>query len=155
MASIFDSASELLGKGAQAAADALEKGKDVAGDLASKGKEVADGFPGNVSGLVDKTKLKAKLYDNGLEVDRLMRELGHAVYEQLKDDPAHTEPNQELFEKISAALERKQELEDQIAEAEAAAAAGKPIDVEPVPPEELADASDDADDDDDDDEDEK
>lgn len=123
MANIFDAASKIFDKSVDVASDMFEKGKDAASDLA-----------GSAGDLANKGVIKAKLYDQGLEYDKLMRLLGMAVYDQVKDDPAFADEHKDLFAKIAASLERKQMLEDELAEIDARAAAAKPIDVEPVAP---------------------
>lgn len=121
MANIIDTASKIIDKGMDVASDVFEKGKDVASDLADSAGDLAS-----------KGVIKAKLYDQGLEYDKLMRLLGTAIYDQVKDDPTFVDAHKDLFAKISASLERKQMLEDELAEIDAAAAASKPIDVEPL-----------------------
>lgn len=121
MANIIDTASKIIDKGMDVASDVFEKSKDVASDLADSAGDLAS-----------KGVIKAKLYDQGLEYDKLMRLLGTAIYDQVKDDPAFVDEHKDLFNRISANLERKQMLEDELAEIDAAAAASKPIDVEPL-----------------------
>ena len=132
MARIFDSASELIDRGIKATGGFISQAGEAAGDLIAKGKDAAGDIAGSAGELVDKGKVKAKLFDNGLEHDRLMRELGTAVYDQVKNDPACFEANKTLFERIALNIEQRQELEGELYDIEAAADAAKPIDVEPV-----------------------
>ena len=123
MASIFDRASEMFDKSMDAASDLFDKSKEAANDFASQAGDLAT-----------RGKIKAKLVDQGLEYDRLMRKLGSALYEQLKDDPKYAETNQALFAEIARCVQRKQDLEDELYAAEAAADAARPVDVTPVKP---------------------
>ncbi len=132
MASIMDTASKIIDKSKDVASDMFEKSKDVASDVFEKSKDVASDLAGSAGDLASKGVIKAKLYDQGLEYDKLMRLLGVAIYDQVKDDPAFVDEHKDLFNRISASLERKQMLEDELVEIDAAAAASKPIDVEPL-----------------------
>ncbi len=121
MAGIFDKASEVFDKSAAFASDIFDKSKDAANDIAGQAGDIAT-----------RGKIKAKLVDQGLEYDRLMRRLGTALYDQLKDDPNYADTNQSLFAEIAACVERKQQLEDELAAAEAAYDTSRPVDVTPI-----------------------
>ena len=123
MAGIFDTASKFIDMGRDVAVNALEKGKDA-----------ANGLAGSATELAAKGKIKAQLYDQGLEYDRLMRKLGTALYDQLKDDPTYADTNRSLFAEIDACVQRRQRLQDELAQVEANAAAARPVDVTPIQP---------------------
>lgn len=123
MAGLFDRASEAFGKSMDAAGDIFDKGVSAASSLASSAGDLGK-----------RGVIRAKLADNNLEYERLMKRLGTVLYEELKDDPKYAEANQELFKEIAGCVDRRQVLEDELSEIDAAAAASKPIDVEPVKP---------------------
>lgn len=117
MADMFDTANKMFNKSVEVANDIFEKSVDVAGDLA-----------GTATAAAGKGRIKAKLYDQELEYGKLMRELGGAVYDEIKDDPKYVEAHSELFAKIASSIERKEILEDELAEADANIAAKKDAD---------------------------
>ena len=108
MADMFDTANKMFSKSVEVANDLFEKSVDVAGDLA-----------GTATAAAGKGRIKAKLYDQELEYGKLMRELGTAVYDDIKDDSAYVDAHSELFAKIASSIERRQILEDELAEADA------------------------------------
>ena len=116
---IFSAANKMFSKSVEVASDLFEKSVDASRDLAGTATEAAN-----------KGRVKAKLYDLGLEYDKLMRDLGKAVYDDIKDDAKYVDANKELFEKIAACVERRQILEDELSDVEAAADAAKPVDVQ-------------------------
>lgn len=123
MAGLFDKASEALGKGMDAAGDIFGRGVSAASDLASSAGDLGK-----------RGVIRAKLADNDLEYERLMKKLGTVLYEELKNDPKYVDAHQALFKEIATCVDRRQVLEDELSEIDAAAAASKPIDVEPVKP---------------------
>ena len=130
MADIFSAATKVFGKSMEVASDMFDKSVDAASDIIDKGKDAAGGFANSANEVVSKSRTKAKLYDQGLEYDKLMLQLGKAVYERVKDDETYVSGNEELFAKIAASVERRQILEDELAEIEAKADAAKPVDVD-------------------------
>lgn len=132
MAKIFDSASELIDKGVKLTSELMGKAGEAATGAFAKGKDVAGDIAGNAGEFVGKGKVKAKLFDNSLEHDRLMRELGSAVYDQVKCDPEYVDANKSLFERIALNIEARQDLEDELYDIEAASDAAQPVDVEPL-----------------------
>lgn len=118
MADFFNAASKVFNKSVEVGSDLFDKGVSAAGDM---GK--------TVSGAMSKSKIKAKLYDESLGYDKLMKELGKAVYDQIKDDPKYADANKDLLDKIAASIERTQILNDELAELGGDDAA-KPDDVE-------------------------
>ena len=134
MADIFDFANDVVDKGREVASDLI----DAASDLAGKGIDFAGDLANNAGDYAAKGKIKAQLLDQKIEFDGLMLELGRAVYDKVKDDPEFVEANEALFAKIAVSVQRKQDLEDELSAIDAAAAAAKPIDVEPLKDESAA-----------------
>lgn len=120
---LFDKATEMFGKGIDAASDILGKGKDMASDVVNSAGDLGK------RGVV-----RAKIADANLEYERLMKRLGTVLYEELKNDPKYAEANQGLFKEIQTCVDRRQALEDELSEIDAASAAKDPIEVNPVAP---------------------
>lgn len=97
MATIEDFGKELFEKGAAALSDIA----DAAGVLAVK------------------AKIKAQIFDQDLELESLMKQLGQAVYEEVKLDSRYTDAHPDIFEKIEEVKARKQALEEEYERLEA------------------------------------
>jgi len=108
---------------------------EVAGELFGKGIELAGTVVKQAGDFASTAGLRAQILDKSVEHDKLMKELGNAVYETVKCDPDIVAQHEALFTRIAGVVAAKQELEDKLAEAEAAADANRPIDVDPIPPE--------------------
>ncbi len=100
MADIQDSFEELVGKGSEMFSNLSE----MAGDLAVK------------------VKIKAQLLDQNLEYDGLMKQLGEAVYDEVKRDEHYTSAHPSLFAKIVEVDQRRKALEEEYARIEAQSA---------------------------------
>ena len=120
-------ASEMFDKSMDVASKVFDKSMDAASEAFDKSKSATSGFADSAADFAKRGKIRAQLADVSLEYDLLMKQLGTAVYERVKDDPQYAE--------IAKVVQRRQDLEDQLSESQAADDAAKPIDVTPVEPE--------------------
>ena len=107
---------------------------EMAGDLFDMSMEFAEAVARQAGDFASTAQLKARILDKNLEYDRLMKELGTSIYETVKEYPEIVEANQDLFTRIADVIKTRQDLEDKLAEAQAAADADRPIDVDPIEP---------------------
>ncbi|MGI6032528.1 MAG: hypothetical protein ACOX69_03845 [Coriobacteriales bacterium] len=140
---LFDKASEMFDKSVDAASEMFDKSRDAASDMFDKSRDIASDLANQAGDFATRSRIKAKIAEQSLEHDRLMKKLGETIYDQVKDDPAYTDNNKSLFVEIEACNTRLQELKDELSREDAASASEKVIDVEPAEPEEKENAADD------------
>lgn len=128
-------ASEMFDKSMDVASKVFDKSMDAASEAFDKSKSATSGFADSAADFAKRGKIRAQLADVSLEYDRLMKQLGTAVYERVKDDPHYADAHPDLFAEIAKVVQRRQDLEDQLSEIQAADDAAKSIDVTPVEPE--------------------
>ena len=85
--------------------------KDIASGLMSKGQQTASDLGKRAGDLSGKAAMRAKISAAENEYGKLARDLGAAVFEQLKDDPRYAEQYADLFAKMDEVLARKAQLE--------------------------------------------
>jgi hypothetical protein len=93
--------------------------QDAAGDILDKGSVAFSEFTDAAGGFAIKAKVKMQLVDQGLEYDSLMKKLGEAVYEEIRNDERYTAAHSDLFAQIAEVQARKQALENEYARIDA------------------------------------
>lgn len=107
--------------------------QDTAKTLFDKGMGVVSDFAASAGDIATKAKIKAQIANQSLEHDTLMRKLGEAIYEEVKQDPRYTDAFPEIFAQIEEVDARKQALEDELARMSAEGDDGeKPLEVNVV-----------------------
>lgn len=89
--------------------------KDIASGLMSKGQQTASDLGKRAGDLSGKAAMRAKISAAENEYGKLARDVGAAVFGQLKDDPRYAEQYADLFAKMDEVLARKAQLEKEYA----------------------------------------
>lgn len=103
--------------------------QDTAKTLFDKGKGAASDIAASAGDIVTKAKIKAQIANQSIEHDTLMRKLGEAIYEEVRQDSRYTDAFPEIFAQIEEVDARKQALEDELARMNAEGADEKPLEV--------------------------
>lgn len=106
--------------------------QDTAKDLIDRGAQVVSSLAASAGDAASRTKIRLKIGDLGLEHDKLMKELGKAAYEDIKENAKLAGKHADLIGKIDEVDAHKAALEEELAKMSANAQADEPVDVEAI-----------------------
>lgn len=82
--------------------------------MIDRGATVVSNFAQSAQGTAARAQVKLKITDLSLERDKLMKELGEAVYASATSDAAVRAEHAGLFEKLDDVTAHKEALEDEL-----------------------------------------
>lgn len=103
--------------------------QDTAKTLFDKGKDAASDIAASAGDIVTKAKIRAQIANQSIEHDTLMRKLGEAIYEEVRQDSRYADAFPELFAQIEEVDARRQALEDELARMNAEGDDERPLEV--------------------------